>query len=70
MGLRSGGRELGKVRGDGKRGEGNKVRERKWRTGGERVEEKGGLSEGRRRDGERVRSGGRAEWRSGEPARG
>ena len=28
------------------------------------------MSEGRRRDGERVRSGGRAEWRSGEPARG
>ena len=65
MGLRSGGRRLGKVWGDGKRGGGKEVRERKWRTGRERVEEKGGLSEGRRRDGERVRSGGRAEWRRG-----
>ena len=65
MGLRSGGRRLGKVWGDGKRGGGKEVRERKWRTGGERVEEKGGLSEGRRRDEERVRSGGRAEWRNG-----
>ena len=38
MGIRSEGRGLGKVWGDGKRGEGNKVRERKWRTGGETVE--------------------------------
>ena len=34
MGLRSGGRRLGKVWGDGKRGEGKKVRERKWRKEG------------------------------------
>ena len=34
MGLRSRGRGLGKVWGDGKRGEGKKVRERKWRKEG------------------------------------
>ena len=34
MGIRSGGRGLGKVWGDGKRGEGKKVRERKWRKEG------------------------------------